>query len=69
MKLIMRELQLSDEYMFLDSMQRSKPLYDQWMTAPLTHDEFIDFFNRYNQANHKGFLLCNEDNAIVGDFN
>jgi RimJ/RimL family protein N-acetyltransferase len=67
--IIIRELQLSDEAAFLSAMQRSKSLYDTWMSAPLTHDQFIEFFNRYNQINHKSFLLCNTDNDIMGVFN
>lgn len=64
-----RELQLSDETAFLSAMQRSRSLYDPWMSAPLTHDQFIEFFNRYSQVNHKCFLLCNTDNDLVGVFN
>lgn len=68
-KLILRELKLSDEDLFLSAMVRSKPLYDPWMKAVLTHDEFIDFYNRYNQSNHKSFLLLTDAHELVGVFN
>jgi RimJ/RimL family protein N-acetyltransferase len=68
-ELIIRELKLSDEVHFLSAMQRSQSLYDPWMKAPLTHDEFVEFYNRYNQSNHKSFLLLNESNEMLGIFN
>jgi len=65
-----RELQLTDEAAFLNAMQRSKSLYDPWMSAPYTHEQFVEFYHRYNQSNHKSYLACtNDNNNIVGVFN
>lgn len=65
----LRELQLNDEESFLLAMDKSQSLYGPWMSAPLTHDEFVEFYNRYNQSNHKSFLLSNKSNEIIGVFN
>ncbi|EKD72027.1 MAG: hypothetical protein ACD_46C00030G0011 [uncultured bacterium] len=65
----LRELSLADETAFLQAMHRSRPLHDLWMKSPLTHDEFMEFFHRYQQPNQKSFLLINEANEIVGVFN
>jgi RimJ/RimL family protein N-acetyltransferase len=67
--LFIRPLAREDESSFLAAMQRSQPLYDPWMKTPLTHDDFMELFNRYSQTNHKSFLLCNQSGEIVGVFN
>ncbi len=68
--IIICELQLTDEAAFLDAMQRSKSLYDPWMSAPYTHEQFVEFYHRYNQPNHKSYLICTNNNTnIVGVFN
>lgn len=65
----LRELKLEDEALFLSAMERSKELHNPWMQAPLTHEEFIEFFKRFSQPTHKSFLLCNAANEIIGVFN
>jgi len=67
--LFIRELERSDEQLFLNAMKRSIALHSPWMTAPLSHHDFIEFYNRYHQINHKCILLCNTDDDIVGVFN
>lgn len=68
--IIIRELQLADEAAFLDAMQRSKSLYDPWMSVPYTHEQFVEFYHRYNQPNHKSYLIYTNNNTnIVGVFN
>lgn len=68
-KLILRQLQLDDQDEFLSAMKRSQSLHSPWMTAPLTSDEFINFYKRFDQINQICFLLVDDANQIVGIFN
>lgn len=68
-KLFLRSLKREDEDAFLSAMKKSLSLHSHWMTTPLTHEAFVDFYNRYTQPNQKSFLLVNETNQIVGIFN
>lgn len=66
--LTLQQLELRDEEIFLEAMQKSKPLYGPWMYAPTTHDEFVDFYFCYNQPNQRCFLLLNRNNDLIGTF-
>ncbi len=68
-KLYIRDIGLDDEAAFLAAMCRSKPLHDLWMRAPQTREDFLEFYQRYNQPNHKCILLCDEGGDIAGVFN
>lgn len=67
-EVFVRELKLDDKDDFINAMQRSQSLHHPWVKAPLTPQEFDDYFERFQQANHKSFLVC-QSNQIVGVFN
>lgn len=64
--LILQQLELRDEELFLETMQQSKELYSPWMYAPTTHDEFVDFYFCYNQPNQRCLLLLNKNGELIG---
>ncbi len=64
-----REPTLEDEKMFLSAMQRSQSFHSPWVKSPQTPQEFSDYFERYQQANQKSFLVINKSDAITGVFN
>jgi ribosomal-protein-alanine N-acetyltransferase len=64
-----RELQLEDENAFLAMTQASREFHLPWVSAPLTHDEFVAYIQRYQQPTHKSFIVVNQDAAIVGVYN
>ena len=66
--LILHQLELRDEEIFLEAMQQSQSFYGPWMYAPTTHDEFVDFYFCYNQTNQRCYLLLNKHNDLVGLF-
>ena len=67
--IIIREPQLSDENQFLEAMQRSNSFHHSWVNAPTTHEEFLAYFERYQQTNQKSYWVIAEKNNIVGVFN
>jgi [ribosomal protein S5]-alanine N-acetyltransferase len=67
--IFIREPQLEDELSFLLMTNRSKALHHPWVNAPLTHVEFLNYFNRYQQTNQKSFIVSNNLNHIIGVFN
>lgn len=64
-----REPKHEDKEVFLSAMQRSQALHHPWVKAPLTSQEFDEYFQRYQQSNQKSFLVYNEEGNIVGVFN
>lgn len=66
--LIIREPKIEDSEAFIAAMQRSQSLHHPWVKAPLTPQEFNEYFQRQQQPNQKTFLVC-QDNNIVGVFN
>lgn len=64
-----REPKLEDENNFLAAMQVSQTLHQPWVKSPQTLQEFIDYFQRYQQKNQKSFLVLNQSGAIAGVFN
>src|SRR3990167_2536994 len=68
-KVIIRELKNDDKNNFLEAMQRSQSLHHPWVKAPLTSQEFDEYFQRFQQSNQKSFLVCDQSNSIVGVFN
>lgn len=66
--LILHQLELKDEEIFLEAMQQSKALYEPWMYAPTTHEEFVDFYFCYSQSNQRCYLLLNQQNDLIGLF-
>lgn len=67
--IIIREPQLIDESAFLEAMQRSENIHYPWVKAPITSTEFHEYIQRYQQTNQKSYLVCENDNHIVGVFN
>lgn len=67
--LILREPRLEDETAFLAMTQQSQVFHHPWVKAPLTHNEFVEYIQRYQQANQKSFLVCSPENSLVGVFN
>jgi RimJ/RimL family protein N-acetyltransferase len=67
--IFIREPQQQDEVAFLSAMQKSQTLHHPWVKTPLTSQEFQNYILRYNQPTHKSYLVCNEQNHIVGVFN
>ncbi len=67
--LFLCEPQLEDEIDFLTAMQASQSLHHPWVYPPANHEEFIEYIQRFKQANQKGYLLCQRNVGIVGIFN
>ncbi len=68
MQLHIRELKIEDKEEFIAAMQCSESLHHPWMIAPVTAAEFDSYHQRYQQPDHKSFLLCHS-NKIAGVFN
>ena len=66
---MIRELKIEDKKKFLAAMQRSQSLHHPWVKAPLTSQEFDEYFQRFQQANQKSVLVCDQSGSIVGVFN
>lgn len=66
--IFIREPIFEDKDPFLAAMQRSQVLHYPWVKAPLTSQEFDDYFQRSQQPNQKSFLACRA-NHIIGVFN
>lgn len=64
----LREPKLEDKTAFLQAMSRSQSFHHPWVKSPQTSQEFDDYFQRLQQPNQKGFLVCERSN-IVGVFN
>lgn len=68
-KVIIREPELDDKNEFLVAMQRSQTLHNPWVKTPVTSEEYIEYYQRYQQANQKSFLVCDQSRKITGVFN
>ena len=68
-KIDLREPRLSDETEFLVAMQRSQILHYPWIKAPSNSAEFKEYLQRYQQNNQASFLICSQENNIVGVIN
>lgn len=68
-KISIRELTLNDKDDFLNAMKRSQALHHPWVKAPLTSQEFDEYFQRSQQPNQKSFIAHDQSNNIVGVFN
>ena len=64
-----REIKPEDKNAFITAMQRSQSLHHPWVKAPLTCQEFTEYFQRSQQLNQKSFFVCDENNNIAGVFN
>lgn len=64
-----REPSLNDEDNFIMTMKRSKSLLHPFITTPETSQQFQDYLLKYQQSNHKSYLVLTPDNQIVGVFN
>jgi GrpB-like predicted nucleotidyltransferase (UPF0157 family)/predicted acetyltransferase len=61
---IIREVKAEDNDAFITAMQRSQALHHPWVKAPLSREEFDEYFQRYQQPNQKSFLVCQANNII-----
>jgi GrpB-like predicted nucleotidyltransferase (UPF0157 family)/RimJ/RimL family protein N-acetyltransferase len=68
-KVFIREPKIGDREKFIFTMQRSQSFHHPWIKAPITIQEFDEYFQRFQQSNQKSFLVCNEAGNIVGVFN
>lgn len=68
-KVIIREVESNDKQAFLAAMTGSQSLHYPWVRAPLTSDEFDEYYLRFQQPNQKSFLVCDQSGNIVGVFN
>lgn len=57
-----------DENVFLAMTQSSQEFHHPWVKAPLTHEEFQRFYQRYQADNQKSYLLFHQQ-QLVGVFN
>lgn len=70
MSVTIREPRYEDENTFLAMTQSSCHFHQTWVKAPMYHEAFATFIDRYKQSNHKSFLVINTENEdIVGVFN
>lgn len=67
-EVIIREITSEDKEMFLCAMQSSHALHHPWVKAPITPEEFDEYFSRYQKPNQKSYLLLS-DNNLAGVFN
>lgn len=67
-KLHLQELKREHEKAFLAMTQSSRDFHHPWVKAPLTSEEFQQFYQRYQIENQKSYLLF-EENQIIGVFN
>lgn len=63
---IIREPTIDDKSAFIDAMQRSQPLHAPWVQAPITDEEFKEYFDHFKQPNQKSFLVCTPNGTIAG---
>lgn len=66
--LVIKQLQLSDEHVFLKMTLESKEFHHPWVQAPVTHDAFVEYFNRSQTENQKSYLIYAASD-LVGVFN
>lgn len=62
----LRELQPSDEAMFIEAMQASRAFHYPWIFPPVDKDSFAAYIQKYQQAQHKSLLALNEQGQLVG---
>lgn len=66
---IIRELRIEDESAFLEAMLHSKKLHHPWVRTPITSQDFREYISQSQQPNQKSYLVCDNDNHIIGVFN
>lgn len=64
-----REPMLEDEDTLIAAIKQSHDLHHPWINPPKNHQEFVDYFQRYQQSNQKSFLVCDLVGNITGVFN
>lgn len=64
-----RELAFEDKETFLKAMLSSQSLHHPWVEHPKTSKTFDEYWQRFQQLNHKSYLICDELDNIVGVFN
>lgn len=65
----LREIKQSDKDAFLLAMQESQSFHHPWVKAPLTSEEFDQYFQRCQQERNKGYVICDSQDNITGIFN
>ncbi len=66
---IFREIKQDDKAAFIFAMQHSQSFHHPWVKAPSTNEEFDQYFERFQQDRHKGYVVCDLANNIAGVFN
>lgn len=62
----LRELQPSDEAMFIEAMQASRAFHSPWIFPPVDKDSFAAYIQKYQQPQHKSLLAVNDQDQLVG---
>lgn len=65
----LREVTYNDKEAFLLAVQESQSFHAPWVTAPSTVEAFDYYFKRCEQSQHKGYILCDALDNILGIFN
>ncbi len=65
----LREIKQNDKEAFLLAMQASQSFHYPWVKAPLTPEEFEQYFQRCQQERNKGYVICDSLDNIAGVFN
>lgn len=65
----MQALRADMETAFLAMTNASQSFHKPWVNPPLTHEDFVAFYKRYQEPNQKSFVLFEQSEQIVGVFN
>lgn len=69
MQLTIREPKIEYKTSFIAAMQRSEALHHPWVRAPISEQEYEDYFKRSQQPNQKCFFVFLASGELVGVFN
>lgn len=64
-----REPNLQDAEPFLCAVEQSLDFHNPWLLPPNTQRAFEEYVMKFNQSNHKAYLLIKDASEIVGVFN
>lgn len=66
MPIVLRNPGLDDEAAFLQAAAKSRDAHHPWVTAPDSHEAFIDYLNKYRSDANIALLALDEYGAMVG---
>lgn len=64
-----RKPTLQDAKQFLCAVEQSLDFHNPWLSPPNTETAFEDYIVKFQQSNHKAYLLIKDSIDIVGVFN